>query len=61
MAKPKRPRDPNQLAKRIVDIATGAIPDDPLMEPARGRPGNLRGGVVSAGPLKPITRKAAKK
>jgi hypothetical protein len=24
---PKRPRDPNQLAKSIVDIATGEKPD----------------------------------
>lgn len=29
----KRPRDPNQLAKRIIDIATGEIPDrDPTPE-----------------------------
>jgi hypothetical protein len=25
---PKRPRDPNQLAKAIVDIATGERSDD---------------------------------
>ena len=24
---PKRPRDPNQLAKSIIDIATGQKPD----------------------------------
>jgi hypothetical protein len=24
---PKRPRDPNQLAKSIIDIATGGTPD----------------------------------
>jgi hypothetical protein len=30
---PKRPRDPNQLAKRIIDIATGEVPDrDPTPE-----------------------------
>lgn len=30
---PKRPRDPNQLAKRIIDIATGETPDrDPTPE-----------------------------
>lgn len=28
MANPKRPRDPNQLAKLIVDIATGDIEND---------------------------------
>jgi hypothetical protein len=30
---PKRPRDPNQLAKLIIDIATGEKPDrDPTPE-----------------------------
>lgn len=30
---PKRPRDPNQLAKSIIDIATGEKPDrDPTPE-----------------------------
>jgi len=30
---PKRPRDPNQLARRIIDIATGETPDrDPTPE-----------------------------
>ncbi len=30
---PERPRDPNQLAKRIIDIATGETPDrDPTPE-----------------------------
>jgi len=29
--KPQRPRDPNQLAKSIIDIATGEKPDrDPV-------------------------------
>ena len=27
--RPRRPRDANQLAKRVVDIATGAEPDVP--------------------------------
>jgi hypothetical protein len=31
--RPKRPRDPNQLAKSIIDIATGEKPDrDPTPE-----------------------------
>lgn len=30
MAKPKRPRNPNQLAKLIVDIATGETPPDSI-------------------------------
>ena len=30
---PKRPRDPNQLAKSIIDIATGQKPDrDPTRD-----------------------------
>jgi hypothetical protein len=33
MPLPKRPRDPNQLAKSIIDIATGQKPDrDPTPE-----------------------------
>ena len=33
MTHPKRPRDPNQLAKSIIDIATGAKPNrDPTPE-----------------------------
>jgi hypothetical protein len=46
--RPKRPRDPNQLAKHIVDLATGAAeepklePDTPAQEFARS--GRLRGG-----------------
>ena len=28
MRKPKRPRDPNELAKLIVDMTTGEVPND---------------------------------
>jgi len=48
--KPKRPRDPNQLAKLITGIATGDEKDsDPndgkdLAAVARGRKGGLKGG-----------------
>jgi len=31
---PKRPRDPNQLAKSIIDIATGQKPDREGKDPA---------------------------
>ena len=54
MAKtPKRPRDPNQLAKLITDIATGEASDDPIggKDPAaveRGRKGGLKGGLARA-------------
>jgi hypothetical protein len=62
----KRPRDPNQLAKLIVDISTGEIekPVDPN-EPKRGRAGGLKGGKARAIILTPkqrreIAKKAAK-
>jgi hypothetical protein len=71
---PKRPRDPNQLAKSIVDIATGQKPDrDPTPEEqgkdpaavARGRLGGVKGGEVRAARLDKsrrvaIAKKAAK-
>lgn len=50
----KRPRDPNQLAKLIVDIATGEVeePDpDEGKDPAAvalGRKGGLKGGKARA-------------
>jgi hypothetical protein len=67
--KPKRPRDTNQLAKLLVDIATGeepeAMPEEesPKLTAAvtRGR----KGGKARAGALTPeerseIARKAAR-
>ena len=71
MAKqPKRPRDPNQLARMIVDIASGEVQDDkpapatPAQEFARS--GGLRGGKARADALTPerrveIAKKAAAK
>jgi hypothetical protein len=71
-----RPRDPNQLGKLIVDIATGETeetpeprPVDPTKDPAAvslGRRGGLRGGKARAAALTPeqrqeIARKAATK
>lgn len=52
--KPKRPRDPNQLAKLIADIATGEVEDskpDDGKDPAAvalGRKGGLKGGAARA-------------
>ncbi len=50
MANPKRPRDPNQRAKLIVDIAIGES-DEPKAPPKKnpaavelGRLGGLKGG-----------------
>ncbi|TMH16992.1 MAG: histone H1 [Betaproteobacteria bacterium] len=70
MAKPKRPRDPNQLAKLIVDLSTGdtseADPDAGKDPEAikRGRLGGIKGGRSRAKSLSPtkrrkIARKAA--
>lgn len=67
---PKRPRDPNQLAKLIVDLASGenteAKPEPPTPAQEFARSGGLVGGKARAGALTPerrreIARKAAKK
>lgn len=46
---PKRPRDPNQLAKLMIDIASDEGPppvvaDKPLSPAERGRLGGQKGG-----------------
>ena len=47
---PKRPRDPNQLAKSIIDIATGQKPDrDPTSEEQGKDPAAVALGKESAG------------
>lgn len=58
---PKRPRDPNQLAKLIVDIATGEAEDtvsESKRHPERikGRAGGLKGGQSRAKHLNPDKR-----
>lgn len=57
---PKRPRDPNQLAKAIVDIATGEA-EDPVIEKQRER--NPRGyaGGVSGGAARAASLSGARK
>jgi hypothetical protein len=67
---PHRPRDPNQLAKMIVDIATGEVEDtasEAKRHPAsvRGRAGGIVGGVARAMAIpsrkrSAIAKKAAK-
>ena len=70
MAKrPPRPRDPNQLAKLIVDMSTGEVPNDSPKGPESrraivGRKGGLKGGKSRAKKLtaeqrSEIARKAA--
>lgn len=72
MAKPKRPRDTNQLAKFITDLATGEEKEASIngnKNPAAvelGRLGGLKGGKARADKLtaeerKKIAAKAAKK
>ena len=67
----KRPRDPNQLAKSIVDIATGATEDRPPTpeeegkDPAAAALGR-KGGAARAKALGPkrraeIAKRAARK
>lgn len=72
-SRPKRPRDANQLAKRIADIATGEAddrvptPEEQGKDPAAvalGRKGGLKGGKARAKSLSPkrraeIAKKAA--
>ena len=63
--KPKRPRDANQLAKFIVDLATGEEPEFET-DTSGQRKGGLKGGKARAEKLSPehrskIARKAAAK
>jgi hypothetical protein len=54
---PKRPRDPNQLAKSIIDIATGNVemaPETGLTR--RAKAGGLKGGVARSAALTPEQR-----
>ena len=59
--KSTRPRDPNQLAKLIVDIASGDVQDPTSAEkrstePKQGQAGGLKGGVARAAKLDPERR-----
>ena len=58
MGKAKRPRDTNQLAKFVVDVATGET-DDTAPNKADGqRKGGLKGGPARAKALSPSQRQA---
>ncbi len=60
MPNPKRPRDTNQLAKMIVDIATGEIDEvEPELsaKAKAGQLGGLKGGKARAETLSPERRK----
>jgi hypothetical protein len=61
---PKRPRDPNQLAKMMVDIATGqteVLPDsrDPAAVAMGQKGGKARASSLSAEQRSQIARRAA--
>lgn len=65
--KPKRPRDPNQLAKLLVDLATGEK-TEPAEESTKnphavalGRLGGLKGGKARAKALTATKRSAIAK
>ena len=62
--KPKRPRDANQLAKVIVDVAIGDTADAEPKKAVGQQKGGLKGGAARALVLPPeqrseITRLAA--
>ena len=71
MKTPKRPRDANQLAKSIVDIATGEAEEETSIDDGKdpaavalGHKGGLKGGKARAEKLTPeqrseIARKAS--
>jgi len=53
----KRPRDPNVLAKTIVDIATGEAEDrEPTPKEARSSKAGAKGGPARARALSPEQR-----
>lgn len=61
---PQRPKDTNQLAKSIVDIATGESADEVLTPDGKnaaavalGRKGGKKGGPARAAALTPKRRK----
>ena len=55
--RPKRPRDPNQLAKFIVDVATGdAVDQGPAVKAEDQRKGGVIGGKARAEALSPDQR-----
>jgi hypothetical protein len=57
----RMPRDPNQRAKAVVDLATGqrAPEPEPIKDPAaiaRGRLGGVKGGAARAAKMTPAER-----
>ena len=65
MPAPKRPRDPNQFAKLVVDMATGQVPNhkDEILNPSAppGRANRAKARAASQTPerRREVARKAA--
>ena len=64
MGRAKRPRDTNQLAKLIVDVATGEVEDKGPEKADGQRKGGLKGGpararALTASQRQEIARKGA--
>ena len=56
----ERPRDFNQLAKRVVDIGTGQVADLPAPAPsAKANGGHARAAALTPEQRRAIARKAA--
>ncbi len=61
MQRTKMPRDPAQLAKMVVDLATGQRSPEPVREKdpaaiARGHLGGIKGGAARAAKMTPAER-----
>jgi hypothetical protein len=52
---PKRPRDPNHLAKSIIDIATGTGRNRPLADSKQGHPWILKLNLMVSANSKPTS------
>jgi hypothetical protein len=64
MQRSRMPRDPNQLAKAVVDLATGQRSPEPIQEKdpaaiARGHLGGIKGGAARAAKMTPAERSAS--
>ena len=56
----QRPRDFNQLAKRVVDIGTGQAADGPPAQPSqKAKGGHARAAALTPEQRRKIARKAA--
>jgi hypothetical protein len=68
MSVPKRPRDPNQLGKLIVDLSVGEVEEEPALDDGKNKAaqelgrlgGKARAKQMSAQRRKEIAKKAAK-